>query len=156
MLPQYQANVYTTWPRLAQELWAWGMASRAQQAAAIATCAIEAANRWTPIHEFGTPADWARYAGGAAFAGRGLIQITHIWNYQAAGDALGLDLVSNPDLALDLEVACQIFAWYWATHNTDDYADTRDWYSTRASVVGWVAKPPGLDRLVQIVGALLG
>lgn len=39
---------------------------------------------------------------GHAYYGRGLVQITWKFNYDAMGKRLGIDLVNNPDLALDL------------------------------------------------------
>jgi predicted chitinase len=42
------------------------------------------------------------------FYGRGLVQITHRANYERLGKALNIDLVSNPDLALDLDTAAQV------------------------------------------------
>ena len=42
------------------------------------------------------------------FYGRGLIQITHEDNYKRMGKALGVDLVNNPDLALDRAISADI------------------------------------------------
>lgn len=47
------------------------------------------------------------------YGGRGLIQLTGIDNYQAAGDYLGIDLVNQPDLALELDHSVAIAIWYW-------------------------------------------
>jgi predicted chitinase len=55
-----------------------------------------------------------RCAPGRQYYGRGPIQLS--WNYQyaAAGQVLGLDLWSNPDLvATDATVAWQTAIWYW-------------------------------------------
>lgn len=45
---------------------------------------------------------------GHAYYGRGLVQITHKANYDRMGKILGLDLVNNPDLALDANVSAKI------------------------------------------------
>lgn len=50
---------------------------------------------------------------GFKYRGRGFVQLTGKANYAAAGKALGLDLVKNPDLAADPDVAAKIAAWYW-------------------------------------------
>ena len=50
---------------------------------------------------------------GHAFRGRGFTQLTGRSNYAQASKALGVDLVSNPDLASDPEIAAKIATWYW-------------------------------------------
>jgi Chitinase class I len=55
-------------------------------------------------------------AGQTAYHGRGPIQLSWNTNYKAAGDALGLDLLNNPDLVhTDPTVAWQTALWYWMT-----------------------------------------
>lgn len=41
------------------------------------------------------------YGGGGKYHGRGLIHITHDYNYKAVGDKIGVDLVANPELVND-------------------------------------------------------
>jgi len=60
---------------------------------------------------------------GVKYKGRGPIQITGRANYAAAGKALGLDLIDHPDLAATPQVGFQTAAWYWNTHNLNQYAD---------------------------------
>jgi len=48
------------------------------------------------------------YGDGWKFRGRGLIQLTGKNNYKYYGDKFGIDLVSNPDLANDVEIAKKI------------------------------------------------
>ncbi|GAB2789633.1 chitinase [Streptomyces chlorus] len=64
--------------------------------------------------------DWSRPygcpAGQAAYYGRGPIQLSWNFNYKAAGDALGLDLLGNPWLVQnDSSVAWKTALWYWNT-----------------------------------------
>ena len=55
-------------------------------------------------------------AGQSAYHGRGPIQLSWNFNYKAAGDALGIDLLNNPDLVKnDSSVAWQTGLWYWMT-----------------------------------------
>jgi len=42
------------------------------------------------------------------FFGRGFVQLTHEYNYKKMGEWLKLDLVKNPSLALDPDIAAQI------------------------------------------------
>lgn len=55
-----------------------------------------------------------KYAGdGERYKGRGYIQITGRYNYKRAGEALGLPLEENPELAENPEIAAKIALWYW-------------------------------------------
>ncbi|SEC79230.1 Predicted chitinase [Nocardioides exalbidus] len=57
-------------------------------------------------------------AGQSAYHGRGPIQLSWNFNYKAAGDALGIDLLNNPDLVKnDASVAWQTGIWYWMTQS---------------------------------------
>ncbi|WP_165942386.1 glycoside hydrolase family 19 protein [Luteimonas terricola] len=60
---------------------------------------------------------------GERYKGRGYIQITGRYNYAAAGEALGLDLINNPELASLPENAARIAAWYWSDRNINAAAD---------------------------------
>lgn len=48
---------------------------------------------------------------GILYAGRGLVQLTGRSNYRYAGTFLGIDLLSNPDLALRPDYATRILVW---------------------------------------------
>ena len=50
---------------------------------------------------------------GERFRGRGFIQLTGRDNYRAASQALGVDLIKNPDLAARPDIAAEIAIWYW-------------------------------------------
>ncbi|MDT0473999.1 glycoside hydrolase family 19 protein [Streptomyces sp. DSM 41014] len=57
-------------------------------------------------------------AGQAAYYGRGPIQLSWNYNYKAAGDALGIDLLNNPGLVeSDSSVAWKTGLWYWNTQS---------------------------------------
>jgi predicted chitinase len=60
---------------------------------------------------------------GKRFKGRGYIQLTGRANYAAAGKALGLDLVNNPELAAKPENASRVAAWYWNSRGLNKLAD---------------------------------
>lgn len=64
---------------------------------------------------------------GERFKGRGFIQLTGRDNYKMASQALGIDLIKNPDLAARPDVAAKIAVWYWLTRvkpSVMDFADT--------------------------------
>lgn len=55
-------------------------------------------------------------APGQQYYGRGPIQLSWNYNYGAAGDALGLNLLADPDMvARDATVAWKTAVWYWVT-----------------------------------------
>jgi chitinase len=57
-------------------------------------------------------------AGQSAYYGRGPIQLSWNFNYKAAGDALGIDLLHNPNLVqTDASVAWKTGLWYWNTQS---------------------------------------
>ncbi|MFC9303610.1 glycoside hydrolase family 19 protein [Streptomyces albidoflavus] len=57
-------------------------------------------------------------AGQAAYYGRGPIQLSWNFNYKAAGDALGIDLLNNPYLVeQNASVAWRTGLWYWNTQS---------------------------------------
>jgi predicted chitinase len=65
---------------------------------------------------------------GERYHGRGFIQLTGRDNYRMAGQALNIDLLNNPDLAADPEVASKIALWYWNSRvkpNVQNFNDTK-------------------------------
>lgn len=50
---------------------------------------------------------------GYRYRGRGYVQLTGRDNYTRAGRALGIDLVNNPDLAAQPDIAARIAVWFW-------------------------------------------
>lgn len=63
---------------------------------------------------------------GSAFIGRGLKQLTGRSNYKRCGDAIGVDLIANPDLLLQPAYAALSAAWFWKTNNLNALADKGD------------------------------
>ena len=47
------------------------------------------------------------------FRGRGYIQLTGKNMYGEAGNAIGVDLLNNPELAASPDVAAKVATWYW-------------------------------------------
>jgi len=63
---------------------------------------------------------------GWSYRGRGLKQLTGKDNYTRCGAALGLNLVSNPDLLLEPKAAARSAGWFWKTNHLSDFADKGD------------------------------
>jgi len=78
------------------------------------------------LEEYGPGKD--KYGGGKQYKGRGFLQLTHDYNYKAAGKALGYaSLADDPDLVLDRETAADTSFWFWETNvrsKVKDFSNT--------------------------------
>jgi predicted chitinase/uncharacterized protein YraI len=60
---------------------------------------------------------------GPRYKGRGPIQLTGRNNYRAAGQAIGVNLESNPTLAASPQYGFKIAVWFWNTRGLNQFAD---------------------------------
>lgn len=152
-----QRNVAQHWPNILSALKEQGINSLPCQIAAAATVAVET-GAFKPIQERRAsasrqPALWAtqeRYWP-SGFYGRGFIQLTWRGNYLDAGEALGIDLVGHPDLALEPVAAARILAYYLKTRGIESAAQAGDWQRVRKLVNGGTN---GLKPFLTFVDAL--
>lgn len=140
------------------------MADRPVQIAALATIGVETGS-FAPIPEWASGAEYEGrvdlgniYPGdGRRYKGRGYIQLTGRANYRTYGQALGIDLESNPDLALDPTIAAAVFALYFATHRypngygIPEAARAGDWRSVRILVNGGFNGWSDFIQFVQVL-----
>lgn len=73
---------------------------------------------------------------GWKFRGRGLKQLTGKDNYTRCGQALGMDLVANPDLLLTPGGASLSAAWFWTTNKCGPIADSGDFVALTKKING--------------------
>jgi predicted chitinase len=73
---------------------------------------------------------------GFKFRGRGFPQLTGRDNYLQAGQAVGEDLVANPDRAADPGVSAQIAGWYWKSRGVQTPARAGDVEATTRLING--------------------
>ena len=145
-----------------------------QTAYVLATVAWETAHTFKPIEEYGkgknrkygtlyTNSKGQKYgiagSGGDTYLysdyphlyyGRGFAQLTHLVNYKFAGEQLGIDLVNNPDLALQPKYAAEILVkgsangWFTSKKLSDYINDKSKSYYQARRVIN------GLDKAQQI------
>lgn len=63
---------------------------------------------------------------GWKYRGRGAKQLTGKDNYKRCGEALGVDLLGNPDLLLEPLYAARSAGWFWKVNNLASFADAED------------------------------
>jgi putative chitinase len=73
---------------------------------------------------------------GWRFAGKGLIQLTGRNNYKTCGDALGVDLIANPELLIEPEYAALSAGWFWNKRGLNALADNEDWTTITKRING--------------------
>ena len=73
----------------------------------LATIKHECAEKYAPITEYGSQ-NYLRHKKYWPYIGRGYVQLTWISNYQVFGNILKINLVKNPDLALEPETSWKI------------------------------------------------
>lgn len=136
-----------------------------QRAYVIATVAHETGGMFRPVHERGDRKYFDRYepntrvgqmlgnvesGDGFKFRGRGYVQLTGRANYRRAGELLGLDLLTDPELAMDEKYSWLILRTGMATgmftnKTLDDYIDdSKTDYRNARRIIN------GLDRADHI------
>jgi putative chitinase len=93
---------------------------------------------------------------GWKFRGRGAKQLTGKDNYKRCGDALGVDLVGNPDLLLEPMFAARSAGWFWKTNNLSPFADAQDIKGMTKKInggyIGLEARQALYNRIIAAIG----
>lgn len=130
-----------------------GLTDLRQLAYMLATAFHETAFKMQPITEYGNKAYFNKYDGrkdlgntvpgdGYRFRGRGYVQLTGRRNYQLASTKLGVDLVANPERALEPIIAAQIMfvgmaeGWFTGKKLFDYFNGKTDWVNARRIING--------------------
>jgi putative chitinase len=92
---------------------------------------------------------------GWKYRGRGAKQLTGKDNYKRCGDALGVDLVANPDLLLEPLHAARSAGWFWKTNNLSPLADAGDIKTMTKKInggfIGLEARQALYDRIMAVI-----
>lgn len=93
---------------------------------------------------------------GRRFKGRGLLQLTGRSNYKIYGDALGIDLIENPEQAADPLTSLKIACLYWKRHGINPLCDADNLQAVTRKVNGGLNGLDGrADFLAKAKAALL-
>ncbi len=82
---------------------------------------------------------WCNIQGtsGKLYYGRGWFQLSYPCNYYAAGNALGLNLLNNPDLVSQQQgIAVKTAIWFYQTNNMNIPAQQGDFAATTRIING--------------------
>jgi len=89
---------------------------------------------------------------GWKYHGRGLIQLTGKENYERCGEALGVDLISQPNLLAQPHYAAMSAGWFWGKKGLNALADAQDYDTMTKRINGGLI---GLnDRKAKIAKAI--
>lgn len=164
-------NVERNWPLIYAAMKVWEIQTPLVGAGIIGTIAQESGS-FAPVREawwlteaqrnayYADTTQHAPYGGGIQYHGRCFVQLTHVSNYQAAQDAINqqvgssLDLVGDPDSALDAGVAAHIICWFFASKGIVPFCEQQNWSEVRRRVYGG-ADAVGLRKLQFAAGVLL-
>ncbi|UZJ58541.1 glycoside hydrolase family 19 protein [Pseudomonas sp. KU26590] len=93
---------------------------------------------------------------GWKYRGRGLIQVTGKSNYQKCGDALGMDLITKPELLQEPANAAMSAAWFWYANGLNALADAGDLQSITRKINGglngYADRAEIYERALKVLG----
>jgi hypothetical protein len=157
-------NVRSQWPLVWHFLDMFGFSDRPVLIAAIANIGLETAS-FLPVREaWWLSEEWRRQnLWYWPYYGRGLLQMSLESNYREFGPKLSallgrtIDLIADPDLALEQDVSAAFFGLYFRDHRygsgygIPEAARAGDWTATRLLVNGGLAR---YDEYLGYVQAL--
>lgn len=156
-------HVEANWPLVVEALESLQILDPAVEVAAIATIGAEN-YLFAPEKEAGTEAYFRRMyefdrslgnhepGDGSRYCGRGFVPLVGRSGYARFGKLLGVDLVAQPELALDPGVAARILAYDFMLKGVPKAAAEEDWVKVRRLVKGDLA---GWKRFNAILKLLL-
>lgn len=93
---------------------------------------------------------------GWKYRGRGAKQLTGKDNYKRCGEALGVDLVGNPDLLLEPMYAARSAGWFWKVNNLSPLADAGNIKEMTKKInggyIGLEARQALYDKIMAAIG----
>jgi len=163
----YETGASECYNAIEKALFEQGILSRNTLIGALATVRVEVGKAYKPIEEY---ASGEAYEGrkdlgntqtgdGKRFKGRGYIQLTGRNNYKEYGSLLGIDLINNPELALNINNSAKIFALYFKKLGCNNACNNNDWLLCRKKVNGvnqdgfpngWIEFKRVVDEFIRV------
>lgn len=145
-------------PHIIATMAEFGIDTPARQAAFLAQIGHESGGLLFLVEVWGPTPAQRRYEGrqdlgnnqtgdGFRYRGRGLIQLTGRDNYRRASAALGVDLLSQPDLLGQSPLADRVAGWFWRSNGCNRFADSGDFEGLTKRINGGLNGYP--DRLAR-------
>jgi len=95
---------------------------------------------------------------GYKYRGRGIIQLTGKDNYTHCGNALELDLLTDPDSVADNPVAVLSAGWFWDTRKLNTWADKGDVLTVTKKInggtIGLADRKKHYEHILEVLQAL--
>jgi predicted chitinase len=93
---------------------------------------------------------------GKRFKGRGPIQLTGRANYKKYGDLLGVDFISNPELAAKPEWGFQTAGLYWKLNGCNKLADVENFVGVTRKINGGTNGHADREKYYEMAKKALG
>ncbi|CAL5050250.1 unnamed protein product [Urochloa decumbens] len=129
------------WPTAPDGPYSWGYCFKEENGGGAGADYCQPSTRWP-------------CAAGKKYYGRGPVKISYNYNYGPAGQAIGQNLLGNPDLvATDATVSFKTAIWFWMTPQSPKPSSqdviTGQWTPTIADV--FVGRLPGYGLITNII-----
>lgn len=93
--------------------------------------------RYDPPGSLATRLGNTKIGDGRRYRGRGLLMLTGRDNYARASEALGYDLVADPDIVeTSPDWAAATAGWFWAANDLNTIADSEDFEAVTVAING--------------------
>ena len=93
---------------------------------------------------------------GSKYIGRGLIQVTGKENYTHCGQALGVDLLANPELLEQPKYAALSAGWFWNKKGLNALADSMDIDTMTKRInggrIGIADRKAKIEKVMNVLG----
>lgn len=145
-------NIAKYLPYLITSMAKKGLLAKNHAVAIFATAYIETGS-FAPVTEEPGSVSQSDPHGGPQFAGRGFIQITHDYNYEAFAKFSGLDCYNKPELLNDPVIAADSTVWFYTAGSSpppSEFGAKGDWGNVRSCInTGYPNQQAGCNHMPE-------